>query len=96
MVKQEWKELLKNKILLLVVIAIIAIPFIYAGLFLKSMWDPYGSVDNLPVAVVNEDQTVMYEGKTLQVGENMVDELKDNDYLAFNIGSCLKSYTFRC
>ena len=84
MVKQEWKELLKNKILLLVVIAIIAIPFIYAGLFLKSMWDPYGSVDNLPVAVVNEDQTVMYEGKTLQVGENMVDELKDNDSLAFN------------
>ncbi len=84
MIKNEWKSLWHNKFMLIVVVAIIAIPLIYAGLFLKSMWDPYGSVENLPVAVVNNDKSVEYEGKTLQVGDDLVDELKDNDSLAFN------------
>ena len=35
MIKNEIRSLRKNKILLVVVIAIIAIPFIYAGLFLN-------------------------------------------------------------
>ena len=48
MLKQEWKSLFHNKILLLVVIVIALIPAIYAGLFLASMWDPYGNVDKLP------------------------------------------------
>ena len=78
MIKNEWKSLLRNKLMLIVVIAIIVIPLIYAGLFLKSMWDPYGSVDNLPVAVVNEDKPVEYNGKTLSIGKDMADELKDN------------------
>lgn len=84
MIKNEWKSLWENKFMLLVVIAIIAIPLIYAGLFLKSMWDPYGKVENLPVAVVNNDVPVEYEGKTLQIGDDLIDELKDNDSLAFN------------
>ena len=46
--------------------AIVLIPTIYTTLFLGSMWDPYGNVDQLPVAVVNEDQSVDYEGKRLQ------------------------------
>ena len=71
MIKNEWKNLLKNKMLVVVVAAIIIIPVIYAGLFLKSMWDPYGSLDHLPVAVVNNDKSVEYEGKTLSVGSDM-------------------------
>ena len=84
MIKKEWNSLLKNKILLVVIIAVILIPFIYAGLFLKSMWDPYGSLDRLPVAVVNEDQPVEYEGKTLNIGGDLVKALKDNDALDFH------------
>ena len=76
MIKNEWKSLLRNKLMLIVVIAIIVIPIIYAGLFLKSMWDPYGNVDSLPVAVVNEDKPVEYNGKTLSIGKDMTDELK--------------------
>lgn len=38
MIKNEWKSLWNNKILIIVVMAIIIIPVIYAGLFLKSMW----------------------------------------------------------
>ena len=49
--------------------AIVLIPTIYTTLFLGSMWDPYGNVDQLPVAVVNNDKSVDYEGKTLAVGD---------------------------
>ena len=68
MLKQEWKSLFHNKILLLVVIVIALIPAIYAGLFLASMWDPYGNVDKLPVAIVNEDEPAEYGDTTLTVG----------------------------
>ena len=61
MIKQEWAYLRKNKILLLVFLAIIAIPTIYTTLFLGSMWDPYGKVDHLPVAIVNEDKPDVYK-----------------------------------
>lgn len=84
MIKEEWKSLFHNKLLLIVLAAIIAIPTIYAGFFLDSMWDPYGNIDKLPVAVVNEDRSVEYEGKKLQVGADMVEELRENDALQFN------------
>lgn len=68
MLKNEWKKLFKNKLMLLVVAAVIVIPTIYTTLFLGSMWDPYGNVEHLPVALVNQDQPVEYEGETLDVG----------------------------
>ena len=58
MLKNEWKKLLSNKLMLVVVVAIVAIHTIYTTLFLGSMWDPYGSVEHLPVALVNQDQPV--------------------------------------
>lgn len=84
MIKNEWKSLFKNKIIIIVLIAIIAIPTIYTTLFLGSMWDPYGKVSNLPVAVVNEDEPVIYNDKTLSIGEDLVENLKEDDSLAFN------------
>ena len=52
--------------MLVVIVAIIAIPTIYTTLFLGSMWDPYGNMDKLPVAVVNEDKPVEYEGRNIK------------------------------
>ena len=83
MVRQEWKKLFHNKILLLVVIAVIAIPSIYTTLFLGSMWDPYGKADKLPVAVVNQDQAAYYEGKEMKIGEELTEKLKEDDSLDF-------------
>ena len=40
MLKGEWKKLLSNRLMLVVVLAFIAIPTIYTTLYLGSMWDP--------------------------------------------------------
>lgn len=82
--KTRVKSLFHNKILLLVVIVIASIPAIYAGLFLASMRIPTGNVDKLPVAIVNEDEPAEYGDTTLTVGDQLVDNLKENDSLAFN------------
>ena len=84
MKRQEWKRLLHNPLLLVVMVAIVAIPTIYTTLFLGSMWDPYGSVEHLPVAVVNLDQPVTVEGTTYEVGQSLVDNLKEERSLDFH------------
>ncbi|WP_421000011.1 YhgE/Pip family protein [Carnobacterium maltaromaticum] len=81
MMKNEWKKLVNNKILLISFIVILFIPILYAAFFLKSVWDPYGKTGELPVAVVNMDKSVDYEGKTLDVGDQLVENLKKNELL---------------
>lgn len=85
MVKNEWKNLFKNKLMIVVLVAIILIPSIYTTFFLGSMWDPYGKLDNLPVAVVNEDQAVKFNGTTLHVGKDLAKNLEKNDSLRFEV-----------
>lgn len=81
MIKKEWQAIFKNKILLISFIVISFIPILYASFFLKSVWDPYGKTGELPVAVVNEDKEVDYNGETLNVGQELVDQLKEDDNL---------------
>ncbi|NLL77064.1 MAG: YhgE/Pip domain-containing protein [Clostridiales bacterium] len=81
MIKKEWHAIFKNKILLISFIVISFIPILYASFFLKSVWDPYGKTGNLPVAVVNEDKEVKYNGETLNVGAELVDQLKEDENL---------------
>ena len=66
------------------VIAIMLIPTIYTTFFLGSMWDPYEKINNLPVAVVNNDMESSYNGNTLNVGKELVEKLKDSKDMAFN------------
>lgn len=84
MVKQEWKELFHNTWFKIVLLAIIIIPCIYAGVFLGSMWDPYGNSGSIPVAVVNMDKEVIYNQQTLNVGQELVDNLKTNNSMKFD------------
>ncbi len=60
--KSQWKDIVTNKKLLIPIIAILFVPLIYSGVFLKAYWDPYGTVDQAPVVVVNQDKGADYEG----------------------------------
>lgn len=84
MLKNEWKKLFQSKFMVVVMIAIMLIPTIYTAIFVGAMWDPYGRVENLPVAVVNQDKPVTYNEKELNVGEELVKNLKENNSLGFN------------
>lgn len=67
---------LKNPKVLIPMFVVLFIPVLYSGLFLKAFWDPYGKMNELPVAVVNEDKGAEYEGSQLTAGSDLVEELK--------------------
>ena len=76
MIKNEWQALFKNKFLIVVLLALMLIPALYNVIFLSSMWDPYGAVKDLPVAVVNDDRAATLDGQQLALGKNLSADMK--------------------
>ena len=91
MIKAEFGHIWRNKLLRISGIVICFLPFLYSIFFLKSVWDPYGSTENLPVAVVNKDKPVEYQGKVLAVGRDTVKNLKKNDSFKWEFVSAKKA-----
>lgn len=81
---KEWKEIFKKPTFIIVMIGISLIPALYNIIFLSSMWDPYGQLSDLPVAVVNNDKEASYNGNTMTIGKDMVSNLKENKTLDFH------------
>lgn len=75
---KEWKAILTNRKVLIPVIAVLFIPLLYSGMFLWAFWDPYNHLDELPVAVVNQDKGAMLDGKEIHLGKDLVEKLKEN------------------
>lgn len=85
MIKAEWLYLWRHKLMLIVLIVIGFIPSIYAVTFLKSMWDPYGKLQDLPVAVVNHDRATTYQGTHLAAGKQLSKKLVKSNDMAFKL-----------
>lgn len=81
---KEWKAIFKKPTFIIVMIGISLIPALYNIIFLSSMWDPYGKLSDLPVAVVNNDKEASYNGNTMAIGKDMVSNLKENKSLDFH------------
>lgn len=64
--------------MLVSIIAILFIPILYSGTFLWAFWDPYSHLEDLPVAIVNNDKGAEMEGEKLQLGDEFVDKLKES------------------
>lgn len=77
------KKKKRSKYLTLVIlcIGILLIPVIYFGTYVSSVWDVYGKTEHLPVAVVNEDKGAVYKDEEVNFGNQLVDNLKENNSL---------------
>ena len=81
---KEWKAIFKKPTFIIVMIGISLIPALYNIIFLSSMWDPYGKLSELPVAIVNKDQAATYNDEKLTIGEDIVSNLKNSNSLDFH------------
>ncbi|MFC7370062.1 YhgE/Pip family protein [Fictibacillus iocasae] len=77
-IKAQFAAVGGNKKILVPVLAVLFIPVLYSGMFLWAFWDPYDKMEDLPVAIVNEDKGAEYNDKNLEIGDDLVDKLKDN------------------
>lgn len=84
---QKVKNIFKKPMTLVTIIGVACVPALYNISFLTSMWDPYGRLDQLPVAVVNQDQSASFQDKTLTIGDDMVDNMKESKSLDFHFVS---------
>ncbi|HEM4280508.1 TPA: YhgE/Pip domain-containing protein [Streptococcus suis] len=84
---QKVKNIFKKPMTLVTIIGIACVPALYNISFLTSMWDPYGRLDQLPVAVINQDQSASFQDKTLTIGDDMVDNMKESKSLDFHFVS---------
>lgn len=81
------KNIFKKPMTLVTIIGIACVPALYNISFLTSMWDPYGRLDQLPVAVINQDQSASFQDKTLTISDDMVDNMKESKSLDFHFVS---------
>lgn len=81
---QKVKNIFKKPMTLITILGIACVPALYNISFLTSMWDPYGRLDQLPVAVVNQDQSASFQDKNLTIGDDMVDNMKESKSLDFH------------
>ena len=77
--KNDIKGAFSNPIVTVVLIAIIILPSLYALLNIQACWDPYGNTGDVEFAIANLDNGTEFNGLNLNVGNELVKELKKND-----------------
>ncbi len=77
--KKNFKGTFANPIVVIVLIGIIIIPSLYALLNIQACWDPYGNTGDVPFAIANLDDGASFNDKDINVGKELVKDLKKND-----------------
>ncbi|MGW2699455.1 YhgE/Pip family protein [Streptomyces sp. NPDC001340] len=65
-------------------VALLVLPLLYGALYLWSFWDPYGRLDRIPVALVNDDKGATAGGKKITAGDDIVSGLRDSKTFAWH------------
>ena len=62
-------------------VTIILMPLLYGAMYLWAFWNPFGAVDRMPVALVNEDRGAVADGKPVRAGDQVARSLLDSGQL---------------
>lgn len=81
--KNDLKDIFTNKVLLVIIIGLCILPSLYAWFNIKASWDPYGNTGNISVAVINKDSGAEIMNKKVNMGDELVKELKTNKDLGW-------------
>ena len=81
--KTDLYHIRKKRAAIIVIVALMILPSMYAWFNILPSWDPYANTENVSVAVVNLDEGVDLENKHVNVGEEIVSSLKENKQLGW-------------
>ncbi|AYE37375.1 YhgE/Pip domain-containing protein [Companilactobacillus zhachilii] len=77
------KRTLQSKPATLLMLALIILPCLYCWFNVWALWDPYSNTSDLKVAVYSDDQSVKLEGQKIEIGDQLIDNLKKNHKLGW-------------
>lgn len=88
--RDDIRNIIHNKFIMLAIIVMTAMPLVYGGLYLAAFWDPYSKTDTLPVAVVNLDKGGFVSDENdssikskVNYGDDVIEKLKNNHDLGW-------------
>ena len=76
---EDIKNIRRVPFVIILLLGLSILPSFYAWFNLSSTWDPYNNTQGIKIAVVNEDKGAKVEGKDINVGDQLVEQLKKND-----------------
>ncbi|GAA5818313.1 MAG: ABC transporter permease [Methanobrevibacter sp. CfCl-M3] len=76
--KTDIKTIIHNPFVMLVLIVIVLIPSLYALVNIDANWNPYSNLNQLKIAVVNNDDGYLTNNTNINIGQNILDGLKEN------------------
>ena len=79
--RNDIKEVFRKTNTWIIIVGLIFLPSMYAWPNILSSWDPYGHTNNIKVAVTSEDTGATVDGKELNLGNSLVEGLKNNKNL---------------
>src|SRR5690625_7138519 len=83
-ISAEFRKMAEKRSVIISILAVILVPLIYAMIMFSTIWGPYDNLDNLPVAVVNNDLGAMSDGEDVTVGIDLMENLKGNKILGWD------------
>ncbi|MFC4910338.1 YhgE/Pip family protein [Actinomadura gamaensis] len=72
----ELRRFRRHPLTMVALVGMVLLPLLYAGLYLWSFWDPYGRLHNLPVALVVDDRPAQADGRKVEAGHDLAEQLK--------------------
>ncbi len=78
MIAAELRRLTATRMSVIALLALMLVPVLYGGLYLWANQDPYGRLNQVPVAIVNTDAGATLDGETVaygaQVAQNLIED----------------------
>ncbi len=81
--KADFKGLTKNFFALVIAIGLCFLPALYAWFNIYANWDPYANTGNIKIAVVNLDEGLERGGEMINMGDSIVESLKEKDSIGW-------------
>lgn len=81
--RRDIKRLFHNRAALLIVVGVCILPSLYAWFNIAANMDPYVNTAGIKIAIVNEDSGADNEKLSLNAGNTIASNLKENDKLGW-------------
>lgn len=84
---RDIKSIAKNWVALIIIVGLMVLPSLYAWFNIRASWDPYGNTGGIKVAIVNKDKGGNLQDKFINIGDQLVEKLKENTTLGWEFVS---------
>ena len=81
--KRDITKICTNWVAIVMMLVLIIIPSLYSLINIDASWDPYANTSGIKIVVINEDKGAIFKEQDINLGNELIENLKDNDKLGW-------------